>query len=220
MPLTSRPLAPQHASTRCLISVLLSTQIAMKRHGAGCGDVRLGCWQIAGSSGHRRLSVIARSASRWTRAPAVQCCPRMIWGRASSERRSFIRYDKVSRSRGSNWRRGCRGGGPLGTGWRLKGHAPDAVLALSAPAPPSHIVVRLSRMATRPPCAAVDLRRDSDHHARAAHPRCATDRKSTRLNSSHEWSSYAVFCLKKKKKNKAGNRKTKKKKEKTQTKEP
>jgi hypothetical protein len=73
MPLTSRPLAPQYASTRCLISVLLSTQIAMKRHGAGCGDERLGCWQIAGSSGHRRLSVIARSASRWTRAPAVQC---------------------------------------------------------------------------------------------------------------------------------------------------
>src|SRR5438105_12857049 len=26
-----------------------------------------------------------------------------------------------------------------------------------------------------------------------------TDRKSTRLNSSHEWISYAVFCLKKKK---------------------
>ena len=34
MPLTSQPLAPQHASTRCLISVLLSTQMAMKRHGA------------------------------------------------------------------------------------------------------------------------------------------------------------------------------------------
>src|SRR5438105_15762245 len=32
--------------------------------------------------------------------------------------------------------------------------------------------------------------------------RCWTlqDRKSTRLNSSHEWISYAVFCLKKKKK--------------------
>src|SRR5207247_3229740 len=29
------------------------------------------------------------------------------------------------------------------------------------------------------------------------------DRKSTRLNSSHEWISYAVFCLKKKKKNKS-----------------
>src|SRR6266536_6416110 len=28
------------------------------------------------------------------------------------------------------------------------------------------------------------------------------DRKSTRLNSSHEWISYAVFCLKKKKKRK------------------
>src|SRR6266536_4832057 len=32
-------------------------------------------------------------------------------------------------------------------------------------------------------------------------PGCpAGDRKSTRLNSSHEWISYAVFCLKKKKK--------------------
>src|SRR6266849_7763606 len=29
----------------------------------------------------------------------------------------------------------------------------------------------------------------------------AVDRKSTRLNSSHEWISYAVFCLKKKNKN-------------------
>src|SRR5215207_10660573 len=28
---------------------------------------------------------------------------------------------------------------------------------------------------------------------------CSRDRKSTRLNSSHEWISYAVFCLKKKK---------------------
>src|SRR5207247_8068707 len=33
------------------------------------------------------------------------------------------------------------------------------------------------------------------------------DRKSTRLNSSHEWISYAVFCLKKKNNNRA-NRKT------------
>src|SRR5271170_633477 len=30
------------------------------------------------------------------------------------------------------------------------------------------------------------------------------DRKSTRLNSSHEWISYAVFCLKKKKKTSPG----------------
>src|SRR5438105_11305402 len=33
---------------------------------------------------------------------------------------------------------------------------------------------------------------------RARHSR-QRDRKSTRLNSSHEWISYAVFCLKKKK---------------------
>src|SRR5207247_6982664 len=32
-------------------------------------------------------------------------------------------------------------------------------------------------------------------------PGTSLDRKSTRLNSSHEWISYAVFCLKKKKKN-------------------
>src|SRR6266536_4424878 len=32
--------------------------------------------------------------------------------------------------------------------------------------------------------------------------RLSGDRKSTRLNSSHEWISYAVFCLKKKKKKK------------------
>src|SRR5207247_5416230 len=32
------------------------------------------------------------------------------------------------------------------------------------------------------------------------------DRKSTRLNSSHEWRSYAVFCLKKKKIRKSGRR--------------
>src|SRR2546422_11647962 len=36
---------------------------------------------------------------------------------------------------------------------------------------------------------------------RAARPRCVRrDRKSTRLNSSHGYISYAVFCLKKKKK--------------------
>src|SRR5438105_12871543 len=36
--------------------------------------------------------------------------------------------------------------------------------------------------------------------AECALNQAATDRKSTRLNSSHEWISYAVFCLKKKKK--------------------
>src|SRR2546422_3166842 len=36
--------------------------------------------------------------------------------------------------------------------------------------------------------------------AAAAHPGRSGDRKSTRLNSSHGYISYAVFCLKKKKK--------------------
>src|SRR5438105_5373791 len=35
-----------------------------------------------------------------------------------------------------------------------------------------------------------------------------SDRKSTRLNSSHEWISYAVFCLKKKKKKKKRRKQT------------
>src|SRR5438105_9108174 len=37
-------------------------------------------------------------------------------------------------------------------------------------------------------------------HSPAQDSRRPVDRKSTRLNSSHEWISYAVFCLKKKKK--------------------
>src|SRR2546422_7026328 len=44
------------------------------------------------------------------------------------------------------------------------------------------------------------------HHAEAQAPRAPEgreeDRKSTRLNSSHGYISYAVFCLKKKKKQK------------------
>src|SRR5438105_6928430 len=39
----------------------------------------------------------------------------------------------------------------------------------------------------------------SDTAQHLAH-QAGQDRKSTRLNSSHEWISYAVFCLKKKKK--------------------
>src|SRR5216683_594463 len=42
----------------------------------------------------------------------------------------------------------------------------------------------------------------------------AADRKSTRLNSSHDQISYAVFCLKKKKKKKTDNKYKKKKKKK------
>src|SRR2546422_3152292 len=43
-----------------------------------------------------------------------------------------------------------------------------------------------------------DMRRRRSHRAVAGR----SDRKSTRLNSSHGYISYAVFCLKKKKKNK------------------
>src|SRR5712664_4269777 len=45
------------------------------------------------------------------------------------------------------------------------------------------------------------------------------DRKSTRLNSSHDQISYAVFCLKKKKKNKKKKRKEKQKKKKEKEKQ-
>src|SRR5215216_3915346 len=43
------------------------------------------------------------------------------------------------------------------------------------------------------------------------------DRKSTRLNSSHQIISYAVFCLKKKKKKQKNNKYKKKKKKNTKT---
>src|SRR5471030_3479689 len=45
-------------------------------------------------------------------------------------------------------------------------------------------------------------------------PACTTDRKSTRLNSSHLGISYAVFCLKKKKKKNTQKQQKKKKKKK------
>src|SRR5438105_10431376 len=52
-----------------------------------------------------------------------------------------------------------------------------------------------------------DLGEDIDVHAGHEHPdRLRRDRKSTRLNSSHEWISYAVFCLKKKNNNAGKNR--------------
>src|SRR5438552_19202400 len=51
------------------------------------------------------------------------------------------------------------------------------------------------RAALRPRPAAVEAVR---HHSGRSRPK--RDRKSTRLNSSHQIISYAVFCLKKKKK--------------------
>src|SRR5438105_10382794 len=46
---------------------------------------------------------------------------------------------------------------------------------------------------------AIQLRPLGERHGREhGNPEPLRDRKSTRLNSSHEWISYAVFCLKKK----------------------
>src|SRR2546422_6737153 len=53
----------------------------------------------------------------------------------------------------------------------------------------SHHTARATLHAHRPP-----------GHQRGLHTGHALDRKSTRLNSSHGYISYAVFCLKKKKK--------------------
>src|SRR5688572_33103018 len=50
----------------------------------------------------------------------------------------------------------------------------------------------------RPPASRACRSRGRDPRGRAPAP--ASDRKSTRLNSSHSQISYAVFCLKKKKK--------------------
>src|SRR5438105_12354047 len=54
-------------------------------------------------------------------------------------------------------------------------------------------------------CGNANYRNGSNANRRGFHNRFRLtqgdiDRKSTRLNSSHEWISYAVFCLKKKKK--------------------
>src|SRR5438034_11692899 len=59
---------------------------------------------------------------------------------------------------------------------------PYTTLFRSSPSPSRIAHVRVQRTAPRP------------------HARDASDRKSTRLNSSHTVISYAVFCLKKKKK--------------------
>src|SRR5438105_14149988 len=67
-----------------------------------------------------------------------------------------------------------------------------------------HDALPISRCAARGCSARTALRRTPPARSRArvwaSDRRGSQDRKSTRLNSSHEWISYAVFCLKKKKK--------------------
>src|SRR2546422_4437362 len=54
------------------------------------------------------------------------------------------------------------------------------------------------RRGARSPCEAVDAQRQGSNREGRSR-REGLDRKSTRLNSSHGYISYAVFCLKKKK---------------------
>src|SRR5690606_39751202 len=78
--------------------------------------------------------------------------------------------------------------------------APTEIYTLSL-----HDALPISRTSSSSRAAARRLRRGSSRRpsSRRRRSRCAgsrTDRKSTRLNSSHVKISYAVFCLKKKKK--------------------
>src|SRR5687768_18026488 len=62
---------------------------------------------------------------------------------------------------------------------------------------------RARRVAAIPAGAGADRHPAGEHRRRTLRPAGGCqDRKSTRLNSSHGYISYAVFCLKKKKKNK------------------
>src|SRR5438105_5299181 len=77
--------------------------------------------------------------------------------------------------------------------------------AFSSNAPPTPEIYTLSLHDALPiftPCRESPcLRGSSSMNPTGSRPRCRfrrIDRKSTRLNSSHEWTSYAVFCLKKK----------------------
>src|SRR5256884_741939 len=69
-------------------------------------------------------------------------------------------------------------------------HDGDAVLDISKPL----------RVASRKSDGIAEHRHANRSRGRPTRP-VKTDRKSTRLNSSHGYISYAVFCLKKKKKN-------------------
>src|SRR5438105_11953114 len=68
--------------------------------------------------------------------------------------------------------------------------ARSALAILEAAAAPAGVTLRLRRAADQTPLPATGVT--------VSVAPVAGDRKSTRLNSSHEWISYAVFCLKKK----------------------
>src|SRR2546422_3828097 len=75
----------------------------------------------------------------------------------------------------------------------------------------SHLAISVCCPAGGPPCRSSNTRRYSTAQAaRALRNKTsrAADRKSTRLNSSHGYISYAVFCLKKKNKETATHKST------------
>src|SRR3989449_7370827 len=76
------------------------------------------------------------------------------------------------------------------------GRGEGAQPRLIAHPPLADVVVHALDQPRRPRQGAADEERDQD---RALHVDAHRDRKSTRLNSSHGYISYAVFCLKKKK---------------------
>src|SRR5438105_7546127 len=93
----------------------------------------------------------------------------------------------------------------FGEGWDVRTQAPIALDDISEPEPDVAVVRGTPRdYSTSHPAhpqlvvevAASSLDFDREHKA-SLYAR-GRDRKSTRLNSSHEWISYAVFCLKKK----------------------
>src|SRR2546429_3930401 len=66
-------------------------------------------------------------------------------------------------------------------------------------APSSILLAAHAAGGRQPGHARQDLDREPDEHQQTGARDHRTDRKSTRLNSSHGYISYAVFCLKKKK---------------------
>src|SRR2546421_3667066 len=64
---------------------------------------------------------------------------------------------------------------------------------------PYTTLFRSTRTRSLPPSRSIRSTRQRRRTPRPASPRTTRDRKSTRLNSSHDQISYAVFCLKKKK---------------------
>src|SRR2546422_5524054 len=83
-------------------------------------------------------------------------------------------------------------------GMKLRGTAPPKMSSTNSKPPPRCIGSTRSHVSPywpRPPVCFLYFPWPS------ARPFTVSDRKSTRLNSSHGYISYAVFCLKKKKKN-------------------